>query len=685
MPSILRVQSLSGIFYFVKVILFFITGLNGNIRLLVFESVYNRIRKGKDIGMFRIESLLSARLFLRPQLVGERIFFISNLSGHLSLYAMNYGGSVPEPLLPTDLALQNPHLVTGKSFYVFPKAGKILVMVDHHGDENYQPMVIPLQGGFPTPAFGDKFDPFRVYCMHCDAQTNIVYLLAASRHEQVYTAYQGNLDTKYLQKLRESPWGAAIDGFNQENTRAILIDRYMIGDHVLYLWERGESEPRLLYGVPLESRTAGQEITPNAISFTNFTPDDRGLLFCTTLFDDLLGLGYLKLNEPDRVRPVTVAGATHQGSGQLEEVRHLKDNHYLLLYNIDGSSWAYEGIFDEQSLHMNLEQVIAGQDMLSGGVLEAIEYDKNSNRYALAFSTATSPTQIYTMGGKDRRNVERHTNERVLGIPDGWLAPGEDASYISFDGTRVSARLYRPAEALGFEGSRPVVYYVHGGPHSQERPDFAWFSIPLIQFLTLNGFAVFVPNVRGSSGYGLSYSRKVDRDWGGNDRLDHVHAMQAVLPNDQRLDTTRAAVVGRSYGGYMSLTLASRHPELWSAAVDMFGPFDLLTFLERIPETWKPYYRVALGDPQEDREFLVERSPRTHIDQITCPLLVIQGKNDPRVVERESHDLVEDLRSKGKEVEYLMFDNEGHDVLKLENRVTCYNTITEFFRKHLNP
>lgn len=209
--------------------------------------------------------------------------------------------------------------------------------------------------------------------------------------------------------------------------------------------------------------------------------------------------------------------------------------------------------------------------------------------------------------------------------------------------------------------------------------------MPIIQFLTLNGFAVFVPNVRGSTGYGLSYTKHVDHDWGGQDRLDHVHAMTKVLPNDPRLDVKRAAVIGRSYGGYMTLILAARHPDLWAAAVDMFGPYDLLTFMDRLPETWKPYFAIAIGDPEKDHEFLIERSPKTYIEQITCPMLVIQGKNDPRVIERESRDVVEQLQDKGKTVEYLMFEDEGHDVLKYENRVKCYNAITEFFKKHLDP
>jgi dipeptidyl aminopeptidase/acylaminoacyl peptidase len=203
----------------------------------------------------------------------------------------------------------------------------------------------------------------------------------------------------------------------------------------------------------------------------------------------------------------------------------------------------------------------------------------------------------------------------------------------------------------------------------------------------MRGFAVFVPNVRGSTGYGLDYTKQVDRDWGGQDRLDHVHAMTKVLPKDRRLDLKRAAVVGRSYGGYMTLMLASRHPGLWSAACDMFGPYDLLTFSERIPETWKPYFKLALGDPStpDGRLFLQERSPKTWLADLACPLLVIQGGNDPRVVATESQKLVSDLQKTGNDVQFLLFEDEGHDVLKYANRVTCYNSIADFFVKYLIP
>jgi dipeptidyl aminopeptidase/acylaminoacyl peptidase len=133
------------------------------------------------------------------------------------------------------------------------------------------------------------------------------------------------------------------------------------------------------------------------------------------------------------------------------------------------------------------------------------------------------------------------------------------------------------------------------------------------------------------------------------------------------------------------LTLAGRHPELWKAACDLFGPYDLFTFLDRLPETWKTYFYLTLGHPEQDREFLIERSPKTYLHQLSCPLLVIQGAHDPRIREVESRDLVEDLQAQGKQVELLVFENEGHDVIKFENKVRCYNAIVQFFAQHLKP
>jgi len=637
--------------------------------------------------MFQIESLLSGRLFVSPQICGNRIYFLSNLSGHLSLYAMDEGGSVPEPLLPPNIALQNPHLMEGMPFYVFPTLAKILVILDQDGDENYRPYLIPITGGFPEPAFGDFFANSRAYLVLCDGEDGIAIFECDSKEVDQKTAYRGNLHTGHLEKLAENPYGAHPVAEHPSHTCAVIGKEYTTGDAVLELQETGLAGLHLLYGVPLESRIHGSSVPLNGIGSVEFVPGGQGLLLTCSVFDDCYSPAYLDLRVPQELRQVNLHGLQHSGAGELVAITHLAGSRYALEYNIDGCSWLYEAEYNLERQEIRVIHTLAGQFApLSNGVIQAFSYDRAGDRFVLSFCSATSPTQIYTIAGADRSILRAHTRERVLGIPDDLLSQGEDASFISFDGLRVSARLYLPAPELNFQGKRPVVYYIHGGPQGQERPDFAWFSMPLIQFLTLNGFAVFVPNVRGSTGYGLSYTKHVDRDWGGHDRLDHIHAL-SVLEKDARLDVKRAGVVGRSYGGYMTLTLAGRHPQHWSAAVDMFGPFDLLTFSERIPEGWKPYFRLALGDPQEsrDRALLVERSPKTYLGALACPMLVIQGKNDPRVVEHESRDLVDQLRRDGKTVEYLQFPNEGHDVLKYENRVRCYQEITAFFTKYLKP
>jgi len=639
----------------------------------------------------RIEALLSARLFLEPQLADDRLYFISNLSGHLSLYVMDAAGGVPEPLLPPQLALQNPELIDGYSYHVLPRLGQIIVMIDDDGDENYVPHVIPIEGGFPKALVEESFSGRRSSLLDVDPETSIAYFNVQSREESLMSAVRVDLDEGAAETIGESQYGAHVAAWTPDHSRVVLADGYTIGDIVLYEID-ASGDRRVLYGTPLDERDADRDYpltgfgSPSSgLTSTHATVSGKGVLLRTTVFDDTGSPAYLELERPGEIEPVAIEGLVHAGVGELEGLQHLEGSRYAALYNIDGCSWAYETVFDEAARTLTIERVLVGEGELSGGILHGLHYDEGSGGFALSYCTATDPTQLWLLEAGADQPAQR-TRERVLGLAPELLSAGEDASFDSHDGLRVSARLYRPSPELGYEGARPLVYYVHGGPQSQERPNFAWFSMPLIQILTLQGFAVFVPNARGSTGYGLDYTKRVDRDWGGLDRLDHVHAMTEVLPQDELVDVSRAGVVGRSYGGYMTLTLAGRHPDLWRGAVDMFGPYDLVTFSQRIPETWKPYFTLILGDPEkdEDRAFLVERSPKTHIEDIACPLLVIQGKNDPRVVEQESHDLVEGLRAGGKDVDYLVFEDEGHDVLKLPNRVRCYDAIVGFFSEHLS-
>ncbi len=631
--------------------------------------------------------MLSANLYLAPQLAEGRIYFISDLSGRLSLYAIDEGGSMPERLLPADIGLLTPELVNGESFVALPRFGAIVVMVDNNGDENQQPCLIPIAGGDPEPLFGDRFRGQQVMVLDLDQDGHGV-LLVDPRTRPELESYEFDMSApdRGLTMLATSKYGAIPVAAAADRERYLLIDEYLPRDNTVWLWERSTGQRRLLRGVPPEDRTDGQE-PPREGFARGWFISDHGVLSESFAFSDLGGLAYLPVDAPDQLAQVRIDGLRHAGTGEFTGLSHLAGNRFALWYNVDGASWGYAGVFDEPSKTFTVQEVLYGTGELGGGVVEHSSYDEGSDQFVASFSSAAMPAQIAVLGkpdGGDTRPVRFVTRNRVVGLDPSLLCPGEDASYISHDGLRVSARLYLPAESLGFGGPRPVVYYIHGGPQGQERPDFTWFSMPLIQYLTLRGFAVFVPNARGSSGYGQEYMQRVDRDWGGQDRLDHVAGV-AHLRNDPRVDASRIGVMGRSYGGYMTLMLAGRHPDLWSAAVDMFGPYDLPVWVTRLPEAWQTYFHLALGHPDRDRDELIARSPRTYLGDLAAPMLVIQGANDPRVTKSDSDDLVKELRDAGKQIDYLVFEDEGHDVTKAANKVRCYTAIADFMAEHLRP
>jgi pimeloyl-ACP methyl ester carboxylesterase len=634
---------------------------------------------------------LSARRLVSPQLVDDYVYFLSDMSGVISLYRMEREGSMPESLLPSGLALQNPHLMVGESYVVFPKLGKILVMIDNNGDENYQPCLIPLEGGIPEPLFKERYQNEQVACIHYDRDANIAYFSRDDRKTPNIECLKADLRSLKQTSLGTSIYGNYCAGVSKDHSEVILIDGYTAADNVLYLWREASRKREPLFGVPIEQREPNKDYPPSGILTCNFTEDSTKILFKTTLLDDKGSLAYLQLDDPSELHPVSIRGIKHKGVGELEDIRAVGAKRFLLHYNIDGCSWVYQGRFDGLRSQFVVEERIVGPPPASGGVVLGIEREatrgrKKGDGYAFSFTTATRPSQlcIFNPRAKGRKRYTTLTSERIVGINDKFLSRGEDLSYASFDGLRINARLYLPSKALGVREPYPLVLYVHGGPQGQERPDFTWFSMPLIQYLTMNGLAVFVPNVRGSTGYGLQFMKWVDHDWGGKDARDLVEGLK-MLEKDSRIDSSKRGVIGRSYGGYMTLTLVSRYPELWNAGVDMFGPYNLLTFLERLPETWRTQFYLSIGHPDKDREFLIERSPVTYMDNVKCPMLIIQGRNDPRVVERESSDLVERLRSRGIPADFLVFEDEGHDVLKFKNRVTCYSKITKFFEEQLKP
>jgi dipeptidyl aminopeptidase/acylaminoacyl peptidase len=277
-----------------------------------------------------------------------------------------------------------------------------------------------------------------------------------------------------------------------------------------------------------------------------------------------------------------------------------------------------------------------------------------------------------------RNNDTRQITHGMLGgIPEETLIEPELIHYPTFDGREIPAWLYKPKG----DGPFPVVLSIHGGPESQERPTYAYTG--LYQYLLSRGIGVLAPNVRGSSGYGITYQKLIHRDWGGDELKDFEWAVK-YLHSLPWVNNDRIGVYGGSFGGFATLSCVSRLPDYWAAAVDLVGPANLVTFAKAVPPTWRASMKSWVGDPETEQEFLMSRSPVTYVDQIKAPLFVIQGANDPRVVKAESDQIVARLRERGVDVRYDVYEDEGHGFTKRSNSIEAMGDIAEFLDTHLN-
>ncbi|MGH9866976.1 MAG: alpha/beta fold hydrolase [Candidatus Polarisedimenticolia bacterium] len=268
------------------------------------------------------------------------------------------------------------------------------------------------------------------------------------------------------------------------------------------------------------------------------------------------------------------------------------------------------------------------------------------------------------------------TRSSTGGVPRTALVEPEVIRYKSFDGLEVPGLLYLPSDGAG--ARHPAVVWIHGGPEGQSRPSFQ----PVIQFFVHRGYAVLAPNVRGSTGYGRKYHMMDDKRLRG-DAIKDIAAAAAFLKASPRVDGSRLAAMGGSYGGYMTLAALAFHPDLWAAGVDIVGISSFRSFLKNTG-VWRQTHRASeYGDPVEDAAFLDSISPLLAADRIAAPLFVVQGANDPRVPRSEAEQIVANLKGRGRPVDYLLFDDEGHGVAKLPNRIKAYGAIADFLDKHL--
>jgi len=247
-------------------------------------------------------------------------------------------------------------------------------------------------------------------------------------------------------------------------------------------------------------------------------------------------------------------------------------------------------------------------------------------------------------------------------------------SYPSFD-RHIPAYLFKPQEA-NTRTKVPILISIHGGPQSQERGAYAYLG--LYQYLLSQGIGILAPNIRGSTGYGKTYEKLIQRDWGGGELKDVMAAVNH-LSGLEWVDSKKLGIFGHSFGGFVALSAITRFPSYWIAAASLMGPSNLVTFSQQVPSAWKSLIKEWIGDAVADRDFLLERSPISYVHKICKPILLIQGEHDPRVSIHESEQFVQKIRSQGGEVKYHVFKNEGHGFSNFRNQVKAWKLVANYF------
>ena len=333
----------------------------------------------------------------------------------------------------------------------------------------------------------------------------------------------------------------------------------------------------------------------------------------------------------------------------------------------------------------NLEKITAGHGR-NGGVISALKWHSNNQTLGWSQAAHNSPSDVFsaeiTAGGARGHDLrtERWTDSETGGLNAATFAKPTLVQWKSFDGQEITGFLYQP-DAKKFSGKRPVIVAIHGGPEAQYRPGYLGRNNYFISEL---GCAMIFPNIRGSAGYGKTFVA-MDNGFKREDSYQDIAALFDWIKTQPNLDADRIMVTGGSYGGHMTLAVATFYADKIRCALDVVGMSNLKTFLENTESYRRDLRRVEYGDERDPKmaEFLERIAPLNNATKITKPLFVVQGANDPRVPKSEAEQIVATLKKQNTPVWYLLAKDEGHGFAKKKNADFQFYATIEFIRRHL--
>jgi len=442
--------------------------------------------------------------------------------------------------------------------------------------------------------------------------------------------------------------------WSPDDSKLLVLKEVSISEGYLYILDLGTGQKREVEPSPAKVGIVGAK----------FTRDGQGVYLISDRESEFARLRYINLFTNDK----TVISA--HIPWDIEALTISRDGHYLAYVSNEA------GAGKLNLLDLRTHQDLTPPRLQQMGVISSLSFDADGKRLVFGFAAANQPRDAYVLDVAENR-LEPWTRSEPGAVDAAKFVLPRRVEFPTFDRVdgkprQVPAYVYEPAST----GPHPVLISLHGGPESQFRPGFD----PWIQYVVNElGFAVIAPNVRGSSGYGRTYMA-LDNGVLREDAVKDVGAMLVWIALQKDFDSKHVVVAGGSYGGYLSLATLVNYSDRLRGGVDASGIVNFVSFLTNTAPYRQDQRRAEYGDERdlEMRSFLRRISPLTNADRITRPLLVVHGKNDPRVPLSEAEQIVNKLRARGGEVWYLLAADEGHGYRKKQNRDAYYETFAQF-------
>jgi len=580
---------------------------------------------------------------------GKYLSYLAPVNSRMNVFVQAVGGKEAK-----QITFETSRDIAG---YYWANENRILFLKDAGGDENYKLFGVNLDGSNPK-GLTDFEGVMTQLIDELPEQSDFVIVGLNKRNPEIFDPYRLNIVTGELTMLAENPGNIQSWVTDHDGKLRVAVVTDGVNNSLMYR----ETEEQVFKTV----------LTTNFKSSVEplfFTFDNQNLYVISNLNRDKSAAVILDLKTGQEKEILF----SHP-EVDIQSISYSRLNKKLIsaIYVTEKTQRHYFDKDTEQR-HNWIKTQLPNMEF------SVVDITKNEDIAIIRTHTDKSLGSFYLYNSKTP-SLEKITDVAPW-IDDNQMAEMKPISYQSRDGLTIHGYLTLPK---GIDAKNlPVVINPHGGPWHRDQ----WGYNPEVQFLANRGYAVLQMNFRGSTGYGKAFWEASFKQWGQNMQNDITDGVKWLIEQGIA-DSTRIAIYGASYGGYATLSGVAFTPELYACAIDYVGVSNLFTFMETIPPYWKPFLDMMhemVGDPSIEKDSLMLRasSPVFHVEKIKAPLFIAQGANDPRVKKSESDQMVEALKKKGVEVQYLVKDNEGHGFRNEENKFEFYETMEKFLELHL--